>query len=176
MSRIITPPVESATGVTAELFAQINKAVGRVPNAYAAIGAHNPAALKAILQVDSVPGTLSKQEKEIIKLAVSTVSGCDYCQAAHFLVGKFTGIAQETLKQVIADQPTGNVRFDALTRFVRKLVGAAGTLPDEAFSDIKSAGFSDAEVIEIGLVISVITFTNIFNRVNDTAVDFPAIP
>lgn len=176
MSRITTPPVESATGATAELFAQINKAVGRVPNAYAAIGAHNPAALKAILQVDNVPGTLSKQEKEVIKLAVSTVTGCDYCQAAHFLVGKFTGVPQEALKQVIADQPTGNARFDALTRFVRKLVGTSGTLPDEAFSEIKVAGFSEAEVIEIGLVISVITFTNIFNRVNDTAVDFPAIP
>lgn len=176
MSRIITPPVESATGATAELFAQINKAIGRVPNAYAAIGAHNPAALKAILQVDNVPGTLSKQEKEVIKLAVSTVTGCDYCQAAHFLVGKFSGVPQETLKEVIADQPTGNARFDALTRFVRKLVGTAGTLPDEAFSEIKASGFSEAEVIEIGLVISVITFTNIFNRVNDTAVDFPAIP
>lgn len=176
MSRIITPSVESATGATAELFAQINKAVGRVPNAYAAIGAHNPAALKAILQVDNVPGTLSKQEKEVIKLAVSTVTGCDYCQAAHFLVGKFSGVPQETLKQVIADQPTGNTRFDALTRFVRKLVGAAGTLPDDAFAEIKAAGLSDAEVIEIGLVISVITFTNIFNRVNDTVIDFPAIP
>lgn len=176
MSRITTPPVESATGTTAELFAQINKAVGRVPNAYAAIGAHNPAALKAILQLDNVPGTLSKQEKEIIKLAVSTVSGCDYCQAAHFLVGKFAGVPQDTLKQVIAGESTGNVRFDGLIRFVRQLVGTAGTLPEEALSEVQGAGFSDAEVIEIGLVISVITFTNIFNRVNDTAVDFPAIP
>jgi uncharacterized peroxidase-related enzyme len=176
MSRIVTPPVESASGATAELFSQISKAAGRVPNAYAAIGAHNPAALKAILQADSVPGTLSRQEKEVIKLAVSSASGCDYCQAAHFLVGKLAGVPQETLKQVIADQSTGNVRFDALTRFVRKLASNPGTLADEAFTDIKSAGFSDAEIVEIGLVVSVITFTNIFNRVNDTTIDFPKIP
>src|SRR3546814_19202550 len=43
MSRIAIPAVEAATGATAELFGQIRKAVGKVPNAYAALGALNPA-------------------------------------------------------------------------------------------------------------------------------------
>ena len=44
MPRISTPAVEPATGATAEVYAQIKKAAGKVPNTYAAIGAHGPAA------------------------------------------------------------------------------------------------------------------------------------
>jgi hypothetical protein len=53
MSRVAIPAVESATGVTADLFSQIKKAVGKVPNTFAVIGALGPAAaLKAVLQAD----------------------------------------------------------------------------------------------------------------------------
>jgi hypothetical protein len=52
MSRINTPSVASATGVTAEVFAEIKKAAGKVPNTFAAIGALNPQALKAVLAAD----------------------------------------------------------------------------------------------------------------------------
>lgn len=66
MSRIDSPAVEAATGATAELFAQIKKAAGKVPNTYAAIGAHGSAALKAMLQADAVlaAGSLSKQTRK----------------------------------------------------------------------------------------------------------------
>ena len=91
MSRLSTPAVDSATGATAELFAQIKKAAGKVPNTYAAIGAHGTAALKIMLQADAVlaAGTLSRQDQETVKLLVSEVAGCDYCVAAHSLLGKW---------------------------------------------------------------------------------------
>ena len=48
MSRLSVPDLESDTGPTAEVYAQIKKAIGNVPNTFAAIGAHGPAALKSI--------------------------------------------------------------------------------------------------------------------------------
>ncbi len=102
MSRLSTPAVDSATGATAELFAQIKKAAGKVPNTYAAIGAHGTAALKIMLQADAVlaAGTLSKQDQETIKLAVSAAVGCDYCEAAHSVLGKFAGLQPDVLKRI----------------------------------------------------------------------------
>lgn len=175
MSRINTPSIEEATGATAELYRQIKKGLGRVPNAYATIGAHHPAGLKAILQADAVQGTLSKQEKEIIKLTVSTIAGCDYCQAAHYLVGKLTGLEATMLKRVVTEEPTGNSKFDALITFVKALLTTKGTLPEHEIAAIRNAGYSDAQLVDIGLVMAVITFTNVFNRINDTEVDFPVI-
>src|SRR5260370_11738972 len=102
MSRIDTPTVESATGATVEVYAQIKKAAGSVSNTFAAIGALNPAALKAVLQADSVlaAGSLSRQDQETIKLVVSEIARCDYCVAAHTLLGKMAGLQPQTLQQI----------------------------------------------------------------------------
>lgn len=54
MSRLSIPAIESATSATAEVYAQIKKAAGKVPNTYAAIGALGPDPLKAILHADGV--------------------------------------------------------------------------------------------------------------------------
>ena len=51
MSRLSQVNVNEATGKTAELFTAIKKAAGRVPNAYATIGTHSPAALGAVFVV-----------------------------------------------------------------------------------------------------------------------------
>jgi hypothetical protein len=45
MSRIETPALETATGETAEVYVRIKKLAGSVPNTFATIGAHGPAAL-----------------------------------------------------------------------------------------------------------------------------------
>jgi uncharacterized peroxidase-related enzyme len=177
MSRIITPTSESVSSETAEIYAQIRKVAGVVPNTFAVIGAYRPAALKAILQADGVlaGSTLSKQDQETIKLLVSEIAGCDYCMAAHSLLGKMAGLAPEVLKQIRAGQPTGDARRDALVRFVRNLVQTRGTISMQEFSAIKVAGYTDQHLVDISLAIAVTTFTNIFNRINDTDLDFPAV-
>jgi uncharacterized peroxidase-related enzyme len=177
MSRITTPALESATGATAEVYAQIKKAAGKVPNTFAAIGAHGPAALKAILQADAVlaAGSLSKQDQETIKLVLSEAVGCDYCVAAHSLLGKMTGLKPDTLKQVRSGEATGDDKRDALVHFVRILAKTSGTISDGEFRAIKDAGYTDEQLVDIALAIAVTTFTNVFNRINDTAIDFPRV-
>src|SRR5260370_1888928 len=158
MSRIPPPAVASATGATAELFAQIKKAAGKVPNTYAAIGAYGTAALKIMLQADAVlaAGTLSKQDQETIKLAVSAAVGCDYCEAAHSALGKFAGLQPDVLKRIRAGHPTGETKRDALLRFVRKLVQTSGTISEEGFSAIKAAGRTHTQLVDISLALDVV--------------------
>lgn len=176
MSRIPTPAVEAATGAAAEVFAQIKKTAGKVPNTFAAIGAHGPAALKAMLGADAVlaSGSLSKQDQETIKLAVSAVVGCHYCEAAHNMLGKLAGLPPDELRQIRAGLPTGNTKRDALVRLVRRLVLTPGEINEAEFSAIRAAGYTDAQLVDISLAFAVITFTNVFNRINDTTLDLPA--
>ena len=177
MSRLSVPNLESATGVTAEIYTQIKKAIGSVPNTFAAIGAHGPDALKAILLADNVlaAGSLSKRDQETIKLIISGLAGCDYCEAAHSLLGKLAGLKPDELKNIREGKPTGDAKRDALARFVRKLAETSGTVSDEDFSAIKAAGYSDAQLVEISLAFATTVFTNVFNRINDTEIDFPAV-
>ena len=177
MSRISTPPVDAATGDVAALYARIRKAAGGVPNTFAAIGALQPAALSAILDADGVlaAGSLSKRDIETIKLVTSVGTGCDYCIAAHSLLSASTGIAPDKIRQIRYGEPTGDAKRDALVNFVRTLVKTSGTVTDEQFATIKAAGYTDQQLVEISLAISVGIFANLFNRINDTDVDFPPV-
>ncbi|HLX03003.1 MAG TPA: carboxymuconolactone decarboxylase family protein [Trinickia sp.] len=178
MSRISVPATASATGATAEVYAQVKKATGgSIPNLFAALGALAPTTLSTYLNAEGVlaAGTLSKQDHETIKLLVSELTGCDYCRAAHFMLGKMAGLSAETLKQIIAGQPTGDAKRDALVRFVQTLQRTSGTLSADAFEAIKAAGYTDAQLVEITLAYSLTIFTNTFNRINDTDVDFPPV-
>ncbi len=177
MSRLSVPNLESDTGPSGQIYAQIKKAIGSVPNTFAAIAAHGPAALKAVLAADTVlaSSSLSKRDQETIKLVISGVAGCDYCVAAHSLLGKLAGLKPEELKNIRDGKPTGDVKRDALVRFVRKLAATSGTVSDADFAAIKDAGYSDAQLVDISLAFATTVFTNVFNRINDTEIDFPAV-
>jgi alkylhydroperoxidase family enzyme len=60
-------------------------------------------------------------------------------------------------------------------RFVRCLQRSSGTISRVEFAAIKGAGYTDVQLVEISLAIAVTVFTNVFNRINDTTVDFPAV-
>jgi AhpD family alkylhydroperoxidase len=173
---IFTPvPAEQANGATAEVYTSIKKALGKIPNAYATLGTLAPEALKSMLAVDKVlaDGPLSKPDQESVKLLISELAGCDYCVAAHTMVGKLSGLSVESMHQIRAGEPTGDAKRDALTSFVRYLVANPGTIPASQTQSLINAGYTGEQIVHIGLAISVITFTNVFNRINDTVVDFP---
>lgn len=177
MTRLHTIAPEQASGHAAELFAGIRKTVGKVPNAYAVIGANSPVALQAALELDGVlrKSSLSARELEIVKLAVSAAVGCDYCVAAHTMMGKFAGLSTEGMRAIRAGGVTGDDATDALARFARRLVSTSGTVPAAEVAAVKAAGYSDAQIVDTLLAIASISFTNLVNRVNDTVIDFPAV-
>jgi len=178
MSRIAIPAIESATGATAGIYADVRKiAGGGVPNLFAALGHLAPAQLAAVFGAEAAlgAGSLDKKELETIKLAVSEATGCDYCVAAHHMLGKLAGLPAEALRAIRAGQPTGDARRDALLRFVLLLVNTRGTISENEFAAIRAAGYTDAQLAEISLAIALTIYTNTFNRINDTDVDFPPV-
>jgi alkylhydroperoxidase family enzyme len=86
-----------------------------------------------------------------------------------------TGLSEDVVKNLRLGLPTGDAKRDALAAFIRILATTSGTLTEEQFAAIKAAGYSDQQLVEISLAISVGIFTNMFNRINDTALDFPKI-
>src|SRR5262249_49564670 len=147
MSRIATIPVAEATGAAADLFGRLKKAIGGVPNTFAAIGSLQPAALDSILNADAVlaSSSLSKEDVETGKLVVSVATGCDYCIAAHSVIGQMTGLSEDVVKNLRLGLPTGDVKRDALAAFIRILATTSGTLTEEQFAAIKAAGYSDQQ-------------------------------
>lgn len=176
MSRINIPAVESATGTTVDVYARVKKlAGGRIPNTYAALGYLAPASFDAFLNAHAALalGSLSQQELQTIKLVVSAKAGCDVCVAAHSYLGKMSGLPVDAMRAIRAGRPSGDARRDALVHFVLLLLATSGSITQREFMTIRAAGYTDTQLAEISLAIGLITFTNTFNRINDTDVDFP---
>ncbi|WP_109479617.1 carboxymuconolactone decarboxylase family protein [Paraburkholderia sp. C35] len=177
MERLNRQPVAEATGQAADLFAGIKRAVGMVPNAYAGIGSNSPAALQIVLATTEAlgKGALSKKEIEAIKLAISGAVDCDYCLAAHSLAGKKVGIPVDDVIALREGRDSADAHLNAIATFARTVFTSRGTVPAEVVDAVKEAGYSDQQITETLLAIADITFTNLYNRVNDTVVDFPKI-
>lgn len=171
---VVTP--SQATGQTKELYGAIQRAIGMVPNIYQGLG-NSPVALEGVLHTDGIlkKGQLSAAEIEAVKLAVSEAYGCDYCLAAHTMLGRKAGLSDEDVLGI----RRGNARapkIGALVTFVNAALHPQARVSDATLGAVRAAGYSDAQITETVQVIAQTVFTNLFNRVNQTTLDFPAAP
>ena len=96
--------------------------------------------------------------------------------AAHTLFGKKSGLSDEQMVAVRRGAATGDAKADALTAFVHQLATSSGDLPAASLAAVKAAGYTDQQIVDVLLTMASINFTNLFNRVNGTELDFPAAP
>jgi uncharacterized peroxidase-related enzyme len=167
--------LSDAAGRAAELFSAVKSTIGKVPNSYVGIGGNSPVALEAVLNLEAAlkKSSLSAMDIEVVKLVVSQSTGCDYCLAAHTLVGKKIGLSREAILALRQAQPSGDARNDALAGFTLHLIATSGTVPADVVAAIKEAGVTDAQIVDVTMAVASIAFTNLFNRINDTVLDFP---
>jgi uncharacterized peroxidase-related enzyme len=173
MSRLKQIPTETAGDRARTLLEAVKSKLGLVPNMTRAM-ANSPAVLDAYLQFSGAlgKGSLSAKVREQISLAVAQANGCDYCLAAHSAIGKAVGLTGEQVR----DSRLGTAvdpRADALIRFAVKVVQSRGHLSDADLDDVREAGFGDGAVAEVVAHVALDLFTNYFNNVARTDVDFP---
>jgi uncharacterized peroxidase-related enzyme len=174
MQRLKSVSPETATGKAKELMDSVRAKLGKVPNMMRTM-AVSPAVLEGYLQLSGAlaHGKLSAKVREQLALAVSQENGCDYCLAAHSALGKMAGLTPDQIR----DSRLGTAsdpKTDALIRFARRVVETHGHVEDHDLADVREAGFDDAAIAEVVAGVALDTFTNYFNIVSDTDVDFPA--
>lgn len=173
MSRIhqITP--DSATGKAKELLDAVHGKLGLVPNITRAM-ANSPAVLEGYLGLSGAlgKGSLSAKHREQIALTVGQANHCDYCLAAHSAIGKMVGLTPDQ----ILDSRRGTAidpKADAVIRFARKLVDERGRVSDADVAEVRAAGLNDRGIAEVVANVALNIFTNYFNHVAETDIDFP---
>jgi alkylhydroperoxidase family enzyme len=60
--------------------------------------------------------------------------------------------------------------------FVRKVVDTRGNVGGEDVQAVKDAGWDDGEISEMIANVAFNIFTNYFNHINETELDFPKVP
>ena len=165
----------AATQAAAQAMERARAAFGLVPNLMRTF-ANSPAVLNAFLDFHQALGTgnLTPQVREQIALVVSETNECEYCLSAHTAIGKLYGINERDLK-ASRTATTVDARTNAALSFAREVVVRRGRISDMDFDRVRQAGFSDGEIAEIIANVALTIFTNYFNHISQTDVDFPRI-
>jgi uncharacterized peroxidase-related enzyme len=153
----------------------VKQKFGMVPN-ITQLMANSPQVLEGYLGFSGAlaGGTLDPQLRERIAIAVATANHCDYCLAAHTAAGKMMGLSREEL--TAAQQAKSGAEKESIAmRFATKLVRERGWVADEDVNALRQAGFDDGQIIEIIGTTVLNIFTNYFNHVAETEIDFPLI-
>ena len=174
MSRLPLIDPAQAQGRRHELFEAVKRKMGRVPNMVQAM-ANSPAVLQGYLGFSGglSEGVLDPKLRERIALEVGQANGCNYCVAAHDMLGRLAGLDPAERMQNRKGR-SADPKADAALHFARLVRDARGAVDTHEIERIREAGFSDAEVTEIIAHVAMNVFTNIFNNAAETPIDFPA--
>ncbi len=152
----------------------VQKNMGFVPNMYANI-ANSPSALETYLtgyKLFRAEGGFTPAEQEIVFLTISRENGCDYCMAAHSMVGeKMSGVPAPVLKALRAGAALPDAKLQAVSEFTRIMVASRGKPSQQDLKAFLAAGFGERQVLEVILAIAVKTISNYYNHVFHTEVD-----
>ncbi|MDX2017486.1 MAG: carboxymuconolactone decarboxylase family protein [Planctomycetota bacterium] len=173
MPRLAPVALASAQGKSKELLTGVQKKFGMVPNMMATM-AQSPAALDGYLAFSGAlaGGTLDARVREQIALIVGQQNACDYCVAAHTAIGKMVGLADsDILSARRASAPSPKVA--AILTLASRLVETRGHATEADLAAARSAGVSDAEIAETVANVALNIYTNYFNHVAATTIDFP---
>lgn len=171
-ARIAPIDIAAAAPEAAAVLGEVRAAFGSVPNIYR-VFAHSPAALQAYAALATTleGGNLPLRIREQIALLAAAINGCDYCLAAHRVTGRLAGLAPEEIAAAEAgDAPDA---FEAATlAFAGAVLRSVGGIADDDFAAARTAGLSDAHMVEVVAHLVANIFTNMTNRLARTPIDF----
>ncbi|WP_315783126.1 MULTISPECIES: peroxidase-related enzyme [unclassified Bradyrhizobium] len=175
MPRIaVVDTARAEAGVLATLSA-VKAKIGMTPNLFSTF-AQSPAVLNGYVAFSDAlaKGALSAKQREIIALAVAQANGCEYCLAAHSLMGKGAGLAPDALRKARAG--TADDATDAaVARFARRVLDTRGQVADADLAAARAAGLDDGRLLEIIANVAINVLTNYTNNAAQTVVDFPKV-
>lgn len=170
---LITP--ENTSDECQVLFSQISQAFGTVPHMFKAIG-NSSAALESMWTSFGAlaKGSLDTKLGEQIAVLVADINHCEYCLAAHTVLGQKAGASAQEMADAQAGKSV-DMKTQAALDFAAKLVVNRAKIEKADVDAVRQAGFSDEEIAEILAHVALNIFTNYTNVAFDVPLDFPAV-
>lgn len=148
--------------------------VGFIPNMYAGM-ANSPGLLQTYLDGYASFRKYSgftPAEQEVVFLTISRENGCDYCMAAHSMIGdKVSKVPPEVLRAIRAGASIPDTKLAALAAFTSHMFATRGRPTATSLKAFLDAGYTEAQVLEVVLALAVKTLSNYANHVNNPKVD-----
>ncbi len=175
MSRINLVTKEQANPEQLALFDAIEQQLGMIPN-FLKVFANSPAALQAFLGLHSIAnaGDLDAKTKERIALGLAEQNACQYCVSAHTAIGKGVGLSGD---EILANRSgsSQDAKAAVAVKFSRSLAENNGEVSTTELLEVRNAGYTEAEIVEIITHVGMNVLTNILGKASRVEIDFPKV-
>lgn len=155
-----------------EIFDNLNKNLGMVPNLYAVM-ALSDTALENYLAFQNAKTTFSNKEKQTVNLVVSQVNECLYCQSAHTLLGKMNGLTEEQTIEIRKGNASFDNKLNALVILAKEIIANKGFASSDAVDAFIDAGYTKGQVVELVFLVAEKTAMNYVHAITKVEIDFP---
>ena len=175
MARVQVINPQTATGDAKNLLDAVQSQLGITPN-FIRVLANSPKALEGFLGLYGALGgiSLGKPTQERIALAIAEGNGCQYCVSAHKAIGRSAGLSNDEMA-LNRQGTSSDAKASAIVAFAKALNANMGEITTGEFDAARSAGLSDAEIVEIITVVALNIFTNILGKATRVEIDFPKV-
>jgi len=117
--------------------------------------------------------SLDAATRERIALAISEVNDCHYGLAAHSYRGRlYAKLTSAEIQQNRKGRST-DAKADVAIRFARTIAVTRGPVDTSLFDEVKTAGFTTAQILEIIAHVALTILTNYTSEIFKTEIDFP---
>jgi uncharacterized peroxidase-related enzyme len=165
---------DAATGEAKEIIDSTKAQLGFVPNMYRTM-ANSEGYLSTYIhgyKAFRESSGFTPQEQELIFLVISRGNGCDYCIAAHSMIAdKVAKFKPELLAAIRAGQALADEKLQALSVFTSRVFESRGLISKAEAAAFLEAGYSETQILEVILAISVKTLSNYSNHIFHTDLD-----
>jgi uncharacterized peroxidase-related enzyme len=175
MKKFPIPTKEQVSPSNQTIFANLDKMIGFVPNLYA-VFAHSENALGNYLALQNSKTSINAKEREVINLVVSQVNNCLYCLSAHTAFAKMNGFTEDQILEVRKAEITFDPKLSALAKLVKSITENRGHVKEQLLEDFFAAGYTNANLIDVNIVIGDKIITNYLHALTDIQLDWPLAP
>ena len=174
MRTFAVPTREQVAPTNQDIFDNLKKSLGFVPNLYATI-AYSNNGLSRFLAYQNAKTSLNNREKEAVNLVVSQINGCVYCLSAHTVIGKMNGFTDEQILDLRRGK-SDNPKLNALVELAADITRNKGNANDDLVTSFYEQGYTNENLVDLILLISDKTVMNYVHNLTHIPVDFPAAP
>ncbi len=163
------------TGRPQELLSGFEKGMGFAPNVLKVM-ANSPAALEAFLSAREAisKGALDAQMIAAIGVTVAEIYSCEYLLAARVAMAVKAGMTEDEIK-LARQQSSSDKKKDVGLSFVRNIVVRHADLPKDDIGELKAAGYTDGEIVELIANTSFNMMAYYLIQVAAPEIDFPKV-
>jgi len=175
-----------SAGLASQIRANRHRRMGKIPTIFATL-AHSPVAQGLLAFGGALStGALSKQlrkqlskqlSKQLRKQVALTLAGektYDNCASTQTVMAIGAGLDKAAATQSRCDQAS-HPQTQAILSFSKELVLQRKQISSGEISKLRDAGVNDTESVEIISSMGINRFTNYFNHVAQTEIDFPMV-